>query len=112
MRHNVIKMIGVKISKILPLLILFLGFICYEKVVFAQDTETVPPLHHMVDTGKLLNTSFGIKFKKSLQEPSVNVFKLAGFSVFRVGAGVFLHNFQKHAWWSGQSGPFHIQNDW
>jgi len=33
-------------------------------------------------------------------------------SVFSVGAGVFLHEFQQHAWWSGTREPFHVQNDW
>ena len=42
----------------------------------------------------------------------INFYKFSGFSTFLIGAGVFLHNFQKHAWWSGQRESFHIQNDW
>ncbi len=42
----------------------------------------------------------------------INYIKLGGITGFTVGAVLFLHNFQQHAWWSGQRGQFHIQNDW
>jgi hypothetical protein len=43
---------------------------------------------------------------------NINIYKFTGFSLFSIGAGVLLHNFQKHAWWSGEREKFHIENDW
>jgi hypothetical protein len=43
---------------------------------------------------------------------NVSPVKIAVISGFTVGASIWLHNFQRNAWWSGQRGLFHIQNDW
>jgi hypothetical protein len=51
------------------------------------------------------------KQDKELKD-KINYIKLGGITGFTVGAVLFLHNFQQHAWWSGQRGQFHIQNDW
>ena len=42
----------------------------------------------------------------------INYIKFGAITGVTAGAFWWLHNYQKNAWWSGQRGPFHIQNDW
>jgi hypothetical protein len=42
----------------------------------------------------------------------LNPIKFGSLSIVTLGAVIGLHNLQKHAWWSGVRGQFHIQNDW
>ena len=42
----------------------------------------------------------------------INYLKFAGITGVTAGAFWWLHNYQKNAWWSGQRGKFHFQNDW
>src|ERR1051325_3401884 len=42
----------------------------------------------------------------------VNFIKMGLITGVSVGAGWWLHNYQKNAWWSGQRTSFHVQNDW
>lgn len=46
------------------------------------------------------------------QKYKINYFKFAGITGVTAGAFWWLHNYQKNAWWSGQRGKFHFQNDW
>ena len=43
---------------------------------------------------------------------SLNPIKFSSLTIVTLGAVIGLHNMQKHAWWSGERGQFHIQNDW
>lgn len=42
----------------------------------------------------------------------IDPIKTIGITGITIGAGFWLHNYQKNSWWSGQRGQFHIQNDW
>lgn len=42
----------------------------------------------------------------------INFIKFGSITGATAGAFVWLHNYQRNAWWSGQRGKFHIQNDW
>ena len=79
---------------------------------------------------KIVNVPFSLKEKKSnLINPvlnklypdtnrltkknySLNPIKFGVLTTVTLGMSIGLHNFQKHAWWSGERGQFHIQNDW
>ena len=50
--------------------------------------------------------------KKIKNKPHLNYIKFGALTGFTAGAVLFLHNFQKHAWWSGDRGKFHVENDW
>lgn len=57
-----------------------------------------------------------LKPKTNRQLPKVqykiNYLKFGAITGATAGAFVWLHNYQKNAWWSGQRGKFHLQNDW
>lgn len=42
----------------------------------------------------------------------IDPIKTIAITGITVGAGFWLHNYQRNSWWSGQRGQFHIQNDW
>ena len=42
----------------------------------------------------------------------INYLKFGAITGVTAGAFLWLHNYQKNAWWSGQRGAFHFQNDW
>lgn len=42
----------------------------------------------------------------------INYLKFGAIGGVTAGAFLWLHNYQKNAWWSGQRGKFHFQNDW
>ena len=42
----------------------------------------------------------------------IDVTKTIGIIGITIGAGFWLHNYQRNSWWAGQRGQFHIQNDW
>jgi hypothetical protein len=107
-----IEKISKQYNKILTILLILSNIIRIDGIAFAQDIESKLPLFQSEDTGKLVKSSFNIKNISSLQKTDINFLKLSSLLIFSVGAGVFLHNFQKHAWWSGERGHFHIQNDW
>ncbi|HWA05671.1 MAG TPA: DUF2279 domain-containing protein, partial [Ignavibacteria bacterium] len=46
------------------------------------------------------------------QKYKINYVKFGAITGVTAGAFWWLHNYQKNAWWSGQRGKFHIQNDW
>lgn len=50
------------------------------------------------------------QFKKP--QYKINYIKFAAITGATAGAFWWLHNYQKNAWWSGQRGKFHFQNDW
>jgi hypothetical protein len=70
-----------------------------EKALFSDSTISI--------TGK----------KKSNQHISpvkykINYLKVGVITGATAGAFWWLHNYQRNAWWSGQRGKFHFQNDW
>lgn len=42
----------------------------------------------------------------------INYLKTGVIVGVTIGGFVWLHNYQKNSWWSGQRGEFHFQNDW
>jgi hypothetical protein len=42
----------------------------------------------------------------------INYLKVGAITGVTGGAFYWLHQYQKNAWWSGQRGKFHFQNDW
>src|SRR5208337_1575498 len=52
------------------------------------------------------------KIKPDSTKRKPNWIKIGSLTIFTVGAGAFLHNFQQHAWWSGQREKFHVEWDW
>jgi hypothetical protein len=77
------------------------------------QTERVSKKNSTVyDSAIVLNKASNYKETAKIQKPGINPFKFGGLTSFTIGAGLYLHNFQKHAWWSGQREKFHIQNDW
>lgn len=62
------------------------------------------------------NSDLKLKAKNNIlseeSKTNVNFLKTGLITGMTIGAGVWLHNYQKNAWWSGQRGHFHIQNDW
>jgi hypothetical protein len=70
------------------------------------------------DSRDLLNisdtTNLSLKEKKQNQLKNTNIsfIKTSAITGLTIGAGVWLHNYQRNSWWAGQRGQFHIQNDW
>ena len=52
----------------------------------------------------------GSQFKK--QDRKVNYLKFGVITGVTAGAFWWLHNYQKNAWWRGQRGEFHFQDNW
>jgi len=71
-----------------------------------------------IGASDFINKKIGIKLKNknslllTENKSKVNTLKTGLITGISIGAGVWLHNYQKNAWWSGQRGHFHIQNDW
>ncbi len=57
-----------------------------------------------------------LKLKSGSQLPNqknkINFIKFGAITGITAGTFVWLHNYQKNSWWSGQRGKFHFQNDW
>lgn len=79
-----------------------------DKPVFFNSVFSTPPLS---DTQKTENK---LKSGSQLYKPAykINYYKFAAITGATAGAFWWLHNYQKNAWWSGQRGKFHFQNDW
>jgi hypothetical protein len=94
--------------KYIPVLILLLSAF---NLLFSQQVNEDNEKNTSVQTAdlklKLKNNSLSKGNK-----PEVSILKTGLITGFTIGAGVWLHNYQKNAWWSGQRGHFHIQNDW
>lgn len=92
-------------------LILFLAVICFQ-TSYAQTSDSVN-LKLKTDT---LTSASKLKLKNDNQIPKdkykVNYIKFGAVTGATIGAFWWLHNYQKNAWWSGQRGEFHFQNDW
>jgi hypothetical protein len=58
------------------------------------------------------NNLYSDTIKLTANKYSLNPIKFGSLTVVTLGAVIGLHNMQKHAWWSGERGQFHIQNDW
>jgi hypothetical protein len=50
--------------------------------------------------------------QKSKHKHKINFLKTGLVTGITIGAGIWLHNYQKNAWWAGQRSRFHLQNDW
>ena len=99
------------------LIIFIVSLFLISGISMSQSNPDYYKLKPGIDSSsyKLNNHSLAKKQKPFLLNKAfndVNYYKLAGLTGFTIGAVLFLHNMQKHAWWSGQRGTFHIQNDW
>ena len=95
----------------------------FSSVIFSQGStvsngQTIIELK-LKDKFSLFNLSSdsnSVKIKSGSQLPKqkykVNLIKFGAITGVTAGAFWWLHNYQKNAWWSGQRGKFHIQNDW
>lgn len=70
-----------------------------------------PEEHSAIDSTKHITLNKKEQ-KNMLNGTKVNYVKFSSIVLFTVGAGVWLHNYQRNSWWAGQRGQFHIQNDW
>lgn len=78
---------------------------------FSQFKKDSYSLFHRLDSaGGKKNSSQKPDIK--LTENKVNYLKFGSLCAFTVGMSIGLHELQRRAWWAGQRGPFHIQNDW
>ncbi len=102
-----------QIVEILILLIFFLSLL--PRTSFSQvnndtlnspkDTLILTPHYKKFKLKTSDNTEVKDKYK-------ISIWKTGLITGVTIGAGIWLHNYQKNAWWSGQRGKFHFQNDW
>jgi hypothetical protein len=94
------------LQKILIFTVILAVILSYQPCLIAQETKVNSPVDSTTLTPPL----------KLQQEPKekykINFLKTGLITGFTIGAGVWLHNYQKNAWWSGQRSHFHFQNDW
>jgi len=99
-------------------IILTAGFI-FSLSAFSQSYPVYTPELKLKEKFRLFDSTTsstehkqnsGSQFSKPTY--NVNYLKLATITGVTAGAFWWLHNYQKNAWWSGQRGKFHFQNDW
>jgi hypothetical protein len=118
-----------KISFIMCLIISFF-FICSSINLFSQvDSSNVNPNYNGIlpsDSNKAIDIRGAISNQNLVivdgipttnnslfsKKPKLNPVRFGVLMGVTAGAVLFLHNFQRHAWWSGTREQFHIQNDW
>ena len=61
---------------------------------------------------KSLSKSISLLNIPAREKSNINVLKFSSLVAVTVGMSIGLHQLQKNAWWNGQRGDFHIQNDW
>ncbi|RPI17084.1 MAG: DUF2279 domain-containing protein [Ignavibacteriae bacterium] len=86
-------------------LLAFPGISYSQKFITTEEDSVVNPSHLMSVTNKKIK-------QKTLEKSNISVIKFSSITGFTIGAGVWLHNYQRNSWWAGQRGQFHIQNDW
>lgn len=60
-----------------------------------------------------LSSNPGLKVKQLPKDKyKIDYMKTGLITGVTIGAGVWLHYYQKNAWWSGQRSKFHFQDDW
>lgn len=79
-----------------------------SKLTLSKSKQLVTSLENVQDSS-FVN---GNNKKEKRETTHLNPVKFGALTGVTLGAVLFLHNLQKHAWWSGARGPFHIQNDW
>lgn len=99
------------------LFILFISIFLISCNIYSQNDPDYYKLKPGIDSSsfkfnKLSFTKHQKPFLLDQEKSNVNYIKFASLTGFTIGAVFVLHNMQKHAWWSGQRGTFHIQNDW
>ncbi|MGH2574727.1 MAG: DUF2279 domain-containing protein [Ignavibacteria bacterium] len=63
-------------------------------------------------SGEKNSLKLNVKHKQIKEKYKINYLKTGLVVGTTIGAGIWLHNYQKNAWWSGQRTKFHFQNDW
>ncbi len=81
--------------------------ICAQELHLNQKTSS----GNHPDSLSLYGNNFSIS-KADTENNNLNWLRFGSLTGFTIGAVLFLHNFQRHAWWSGERGNFHIENDW
>ncbi len=98
--------------------LLFVGLACFCIVNASLSQSLINDDPHSLrfagqpDSGSATVPKLSFTKQNKEIKDNINYIKLGGITGFTVGAVLFLHNFQRHAWWSGERGQFHIQNDW
>ena len=59
-----------------------------------------------------VSSFYSSSYLQSKEKKGLNPVKFGSLLAVTIGASVGLHQLQKNAWWNGQRGNFHIQNDW
>lgn len=96
-------------------LLIFLNLLFFQYVLFCQTKNDT--LNSLQDSLKIHPQFNKLKLKasdnKQLKDKyKISIWKTGIITGVTVGAGIWLHNYQRNAWWSGQRGKFHVQNDW
>lgn len=92
--------------QIIIFLITYMCSVSYSQLALLNSGNMESPSHKL----SLKMKPYPAAVKQKLNK--INYIKTTGIVGFTIGAGVWLHNYQRNAWWSGQRGQFHIQNDW
>ena len=92
-------------------LIILLSTLCLNNAVYSQSEllNNDSGFNLKPERFKLKAASNSFLQKGKSKVDLVKTFAITGFTI---GAGVWLHNYQRNSWWAGQRGQFHIQNDW
>jgi len=95
------------LHKIIIFAVVFGAFSSCEAQIIAQESVVKKSL----SDSTTLTPHLKLK-QKPKEKYKVNFLKTGLITGATIGAGVWLHNYQKNAWWSGQRSSFHFQNDW
>jgi hypothetical protein len=83
---------------------------------FNANSQTLSDDTSQISDSLSSASNLKLKPKTTSQLPKdkykINYLKFGAITGATAGAFVWLHNYQRNAWWSGQRGKFHFQNDW
>jgi hypothetical protein len=101
-----------KIKGLYKLSLLAIALVFSQQAAFTQylDSTTLKLKTDTLSSASNIKLNSNSQFKKDKYK--VNLIKFGAVTGVTAGAFWWLHNYQKNAWWSGQRGKFHFQNDW
>ncbi|MCX7877839.1 MAG: YfiM family protein [Ignavibacteria bacterium] len=85
-------------------MILIFSFIIINHIAHSDSLNTA-----FIKSDTVKSASDKVTHEKKYK---INYVKFGGITLATAGAFWWLHEYQKNAWWSGQRGKFHFQNDW
>jgi len=109
-----LRSIELKINYLFRLKIsIIIIFFVSTSFIYSQNYDS---LNRNIGQINISNPKLSVpKLSLKTQKKDVNKFNPIKFGAVvgvTVSAVLFLHNIQRHAWWSGEREQFHIQNDW